>query len=108
MHKRANTAGNTFNDILEQAASANSLSLMERARVANRLAKTVEGRSKSMAYAVKHRALRALTVRFPTAVRIKDDPIHPGLVIIRPLAKPWGLHAPKAVFAEPLQSVIAA
>jgi hypothetical protein len=71
--------------------------LMERARLANRLAKSVEGRSRSKAYRVKHAALRALAVRLADRVHISRDPLQPQLLVVNSLATLRGLHAPQEV-----------
>jgi hypothetical protein len=88
----------TFRTILTDLEAANTTRLMERARLANRLAKSVAGRPRSNAYRVKHSALRALTSRLPDRVQISRDPSQPEFVVVSSLITLRGLHVPKEVF----------
>jgi hypothetical protein len=89
--------GRTFRAILDQVEGENCDRVMERARLANRLAKSVEGGPRHRAYAVKHRALKALALGFPNRVHISRDRIRPHLLLVSSLTKAWGLHAPDEV-----------
>jgi hypothetical protein len=99
----------TFRTILTQLEVDNSSRLMERARLANRLAKSLEGRSRSKAYRVKHRALRALASSFPNRVCIHHDPRLPEFLVVESLTNRCGLHAPReALELQSLDDRIAA
>ena len=93
----------TFRTILTHLEADNSSRLMERAGLANRLAKSVEGRSRSKAYRVKHSALKALASRFPDRVRISNDPRQPEFLVVNSLTTLRGLHAPKEVLEQALE-----
>jgi len=85
----------TFKRILAQTASANAKRLMHRARTANRLAKTTNGKARIMAYRVKTDALVTLTKRFPDDVVLRRDNNQPQMVMVAVTAAQFGLHAPK-------------
>lgn len=97
-----------FKAILEQVEAGNCERIMERARLANRLAKSVEGSSRYRAYAVKHRALKALALGFPHRVYVSRDQMRPHLLIVGSLTRAWGLHAPDQVFEDHRPSDLAA
>ena len=97
--KRRGQNAVTFKGLLEQIAPANAGRLMQRARTANRLAKTVNGRARATAYRVKTDALVTLTKRFPDQVELRRDLRHPQMVIVRVAAAQFGLHAPAQNFA---------
>ena len=67
----------TFDQIRERVAGQNAAAIMARARTANRLAKTLQGRHRAAAYSVKNDALLALFRTFPDNVRILRDPAEP-------------------------------
>jgi hypothetical protein len=90
--------GRTFRTILDQVDAENCERIMERARLANRLAKSVEGSSRRRAYAVKHGALKALALGFSHRVYISRDHMRPHLLVVICLTRAWGLHAPEEVF----------
>jgi hypothetical protein len=89
-----------FRDIVAQSASENAGKIMRKARMANRLAKQLEGRAKMKAYQVKHIALVALASRFPAEVAVSYDPHAPELVIVSWPPAFFSLHAPAAQFEE--------
>ena len=89
----------TFKGLLEHTAPANAGRLMQRARTANRLAKTVSGRARAAAYRVKTDALVTLTKRFPDRVELRRDFRHPQMVVVAVVAAGFGLHAPARNFA---------
>lgn len=89
----------TFDQILMRASTRNAQLLMERASVANRLAKTLSGRVRSRAYRVKHDALIALARQFPECVNVRRDPRLPQFVIVGSAASRFALHAPAAHFS---------
>lgn len=89
----------TFKLILAQTASANAKRLMHRARTANRLAKTINGKARTLAYQVKTDALVTLTKRFPDEVVLRRDNNQPQMVVVALTTTHSGLHAPKQSFA---------
>ena len=90
----------TFRSIVETAAIKNQESLMMRARIATRLAKSLKGHARDHLYRVKVELLLALSIRFPNRVTITADPRLPGFVLIALLPSPLGLHAPAEVFCQ--------
>ena len=88
----------TFKGLLERTALANQRRLMHRARTANRLAKSVNGRARIVAYRVKTEALVTLTKRFPDQVMLRRDVEQPGMVVVAVTAARFGLHAPAQNF----------
>ena len=88
----------TFRAILDHVEAENSERIMERARLANRLAKMVEGRPRYKAYGVKHRALKALAISMPHRVNISRDRVRPHLFVVNCVKIAWGLHTPYEVF----------
>jgi hypothetical protein len=95
---KSRTARRTFRDALELVAERNADRLMHRARLANRLAKTAEGRGRRAAYRVKTAALVTLRERFPHRVEIAVDPTMPKFVVVRVETARFGLHAPAVRF----------
>lgn len=73
---------------------------MDRAKIANRLAKSVEGRWRRAAYDVKHEALAALTERFPSDVHVVEDSANPLFVLVTVDHTRFGLHVPEEVFVD--------
>jgi hypothetical protein len=71
---------------------------MERARIANRLAKMVNGQARDQAYRVKTAALVTLSERFPERVNLSYDPETPAYLIVRVAETQFGLHAPVSKF----------
>src|SRR6266487_3268893 len=63
----------SFCSILASVAYANASALAARARTANRLAKSVHGKSRRSAYALKHKALVALVEKFPGWSVVRRD-----------------------------------
>lgn len=90
----------TFGIILAGVGPTNSLRLMARATIANRLAKTLRGRARTRAYGVKHSALLSLSTRFAEDVTVRNDPQVPGFVIVSVRNACFGLHAPGPVFSD--------
>jgi hypothetical protein len=84
----------TFRLILNSVAVENSLRLMGRARTANKLAKSVIGKSRIGAYAVKSWAVFALMTNFPEHVRIVHDFSTPGFILVKAPAYRFAVHAP--------------
>lgn len=83
-----------FTGIVDGVAERNAATLMARARLANRIAKTSEGRGRRLAYGVKTGALQALHARFPDRVELAVDPVIPKFVLVRVPELRFGLHAP--------------
>jgi hypothetical protein len=102
--KRPRAQSQTFSQILTRLETQNAERLLEKARVANRLAKsTPDGRARRRAYRVKVDALLNLRRRFPTRTSVTTDPRIPSFVIVA-YASPQtgvrcGLHAPASDFA---------
>ncbi len=94
--RRQNTV--TFKGLLEQTAPANARRLMQRARTANRLAKTVRGKARTVAYRVKTDALVTLKNRFPDHVELRRDTRQPQMIVVTVAAVRFGLHAPAQNF----------
>ena len=89
----------TFSGILGIVAGKNAQRLMERAQTANRLAKSLRGRSRQRAYAVKTEALIGLVKRFPEQIIVHDDVRTPRYVLIKNAKGCFGLHGPAHRFA---------
>lgn len=90
----------TFNSILSRVAAQNASRLMERASVANRLAKTAGGRARTRVYRVKTDALVNLSKNFPEQIFISYDPRTPQFVLVRNVRARFGLHAPAQHFVR--------
>jgi hypothetical protein len=88
----------TFKGLLERTAPDNQRRLMQRAHTANRLAKSVSGRARALAYRVKTDALVSLKRRFPDDVVLRTDFRQPSMVVVAVTAARFGLHAPAREF----------
>lgn len=88
----------TFEGLLERVAPDNQRRLMQRARTANRLAKSVDGRARRLAYRVKTDALINLKRHFPDDVVLRCDFRHPTMVVVAVSSVRFGLHAPAREF----------
>jgi hypothetical protein len=71
---------------------------MHRARTANRLAKTVSGKARTVAYRVKTDALVTLKKRFPDHVELRRDVRQPRMVVVAVADDRFGLHVPAQNF----------
>ena len=98
--KRQTEHKQTFTSILGRVAAQNASRLMERASIANRLAKTAAGRARSRAYRVKTDALVNLSKSFPEQIFISYDPRTPRFVLVRNVRSRFGLHAPAEHFVR--------
>jgi hypothetical protein len=101
--KRTEAKTQTFKQILKQLETRNAQRLIERARTANRLAKSApSSRARRRAYRVKVGALINLRRHFPACTRVTTDPCIPSFVIIRydspQTGARYGLHAPARDF----------
>ena len=101
--KRAEAKTRTFNQILKRLETQNAERLIERARTANRLAKSApDSRARHRAYRVKVGALINLRRRFPARTSVTKDPRIPSFVIVRydssQTGARCGLHAPARDF----------
>jgi hypothetical protein len=102
--KQAEAKTQTFNQILKRLEPQNAERLIEKARTANRLAKSApDSRARRRAYRVKTEALLNLQRRFPARTSVMRDPRIPTFVIVE-YASPQtgarcGLHAPARDFA---------
>jgi hypothetical protein len=82
--KRTEAKTQTFNQILKRLETGNAQRLIEKARTANRLAKSVpDSRARRRAYCVKTEALLNLRLRFPARTSVMADPRIPSFVISR-------------------------
>lgn len=82
----------TFNDTLKGLEKINSQILMNRARIANRLAKRTSGRNKQRAYSVKHKALATLVHFLPDQIDIRKDIVLTDFVVVELKNSQFGLH----------------
>lgn len=92
----------SFRRILNGVASQNARLLMHRARVANKLAKSLSGHRRASAYFLKTQALLELATRFPERVRIINDPFTPRFVLVKVPRARFGLHVPAKLFRRKL------
>ncbi|MGH9901768.1 MAG: hypothetical protein ACRD68_08165 [Pyrinomonadaceae bacterium] len=90
----------SFRSLLAQVAPMNAQSIMRRARLANSLAKTTNGRARRAAYNVKTDALVALTKGFPNRVSLQYDLRLPQMIVVRDAADGFALHAPAHRFTS--------
>jgi hypothetical protein len=90
----------TFRELYEGLEGNNADKLMDRARTANRIAKTMQtARARLGAYRVKHNALLALKEKFPTKVMVSLDPQYGSyFVLVKDMESRFGLHAPARFF----------
>lgn len=88
----------TFNQLVQESALQNRGSLMQKARDANRLAKTVSGKSRRQSYQVKVLALKALATKFASDVKIFSDRHTPTMIVVSVENARFGLHAPSNMF----------
>ncbi|HEY0458619.1 MAG TPA: hypothetical protein VGC97_05655 [Pyrinomonadaceae bacterium] len=86
----------TFSTILEQTEQKNSERLMEKARIANRLAKKSRGASRQMAYHIKSKALCSLVKNLSNYVRVSKDIKLTDFVVVELKREQSGLHLPSA------------
>ena len=98
---RRNHSALTFKRQLAQTDPANAGRLMHRALTANRHAKTISGRARTLAYRVKTDALVSLRSRFPDHVTLQRDDKQPHMIVVAVTAARFGLHAPAQKFTEP-------
>lgn len=89
----------TFNTMLEGLEENHSRTLMGRARRANRIAKSVHGRSRRNAYEVKARALYFLVKHMPERTEIRKDIVLTDFVVVELKGTNRGLHFPAARLA---------
>jgi len=89
-HQRPN-----FRNILATVASQNAQRLMDKARLANRVAKSaMTGRTRLAAYNVKTRALLALNRQFPADIKVTLDARYgTHFVLVQNPSVRFGLHA---------------
>lgn len=89
-----------FAQILQNTERTNRNALMRKAFLANRIAKTVKGQSRSSSYAVKTKVINAMIEKFPNDISIVEDENHPQMVVVNVVNTRFGLHVPlKAVEA---------
>lgn len=88
----------SFNQLLQETAVQNRSFLMQKAKDANRLAKSVSGRNRRKSYQVKVTALKALATKFASDVRILADRKTPNMIVVSVEGAGFGLHAPGYLF----------
>lgn len=95
------TNDRNFNQILLGLRDQNMKTLMSRARIANRIAKSATpAKSKNRAYKVKVKTLQGLKRFFPEQVRIDYDFLQGSEIVLVSIPKQgFGLHAPANSFA---------
>ena len=84
----------TFSQMLEQIGRQNSERLMLKARLANRLAKKLQGINRQTAYKIKANALYALVKKLPNCVRVSKDIKLMDFVVVELKREQSGLHLP--------------
>lgn len=89
----------TFNDILNKTKDDNCARLMEKARIANRIAKQTRPRSSRNAYSVKHRALRSIVSKMKGKFHVTQDFRLDEFKIVTLRSERLGLHIPASELA---------
>ena len=89
-----------FREILKQIGQKNSECLMQKARLANRVAKKSRGRNRRNAYRVKSDALCSLVQKLPDSIRIFRDVKLPDFVVVGLNGEYSGLHLPVAALSH--------
>lgn len=84
----------TFNEILDRTKDDNCSRLMQRARIANRIAKSTRPRSSRKAYQVKAGALRAILTKMHGMYSVKRDHRLYESHIVTLSSERSGLHMP--------------
>jgi hypothetical protein len=102
--KRAEAKTQIFKRILKRLEPQNAERLIERARTANRLAKSApDSHARRRAYRIKTEALLNLRRRFHARTSVMTDPLIPSFVIVEYTSPQTGarggLHAPAYDFA---------
>ena len=87
-----------FAEILNHVQEENANRIIQRARLANRLAKSLQGIPRGKAYRVKHAALLALARKFPERITVARDAALAGFVVVALPAAGFGLHLPESCF----------
>jgi len=90
MKKRKRTFGETIRGL----ESENSRKLMNKARRANRIAKSVRGSARRLAYSAKAAALSALVRKLPGCVEVRRDIVLTEFVVVELKNTNRGLHCP--------------
>lgn len=88
----------TFNQLLQETAAQNRSFLMQKAKIANCMAKSLKGKNRQRSYKVKVMALKALTTKFASDVRILSDRNTPTMIVVSVGSAGFGLHAPGYLF----------
>ena len=90
----------TFNDILNQTKDEHCVRLMEKARLANRIAKQTLPRSSRNAYGVKHKALRTIVSKMKGKCHVTQDFRLDEFKIVTLRSERLGLHIPASELAR--------
>ena len=72
----------TFSVILAVVSQENAVRLVDRISAADKLAKSLRGRSRARLYGVKKRALTNLTMRLWEYVPLLDEPVESPFVLV--------------------------
>lgn len=84
----------TFNEILDETKENNCERLMQKARMANRIAKQTKPRSRRNAYGVKHGALTAIVKKMKGKFDVRKDFRNDELAVVTLRKERCGLHIP--------------
>ncbi|MCS6875212.1 MAG: hypothetical protein N2Z23_07440 [Pyrinomonadaceae bacterium] len=86
----------TFRQILKEVEKTNVESLAKKAITANRLAKTLYGRSRRNAYRVKTETIIYVAKKMPKFVKIKEDKYLEDFYVVEFVLTNRSLHLPKS------------
>jgi hypothetical protein len=84
----------TFSEILQKTSAQNSENLMAKARLANRLAKLLNGKNRRKAYNIKSQTLCGLIKSLPHNVNVIKDIKLTEFVVVELKTEQSGLHLP--------------
>lgn len=90
----------TFSEILNETKEDHCERLMQKARMANRIAKQVQPRSRRNAYGVKHGALTTIVKKMKGKFEVKKDFRNEELVVVTLRKERYGLHLPISVLSS--------
>lgn len=85
----------SFSQLLKKTERMNRNALMNKAFLANRIAKTVKGISRNRSYGVKTKALNAIIEKFPNEVEVRNDEDLSEMIVVCIVGTKFALHAPR-------------
>ncbi len=88
----------SFSETVRNLETKNSERLMRKARRANRIAKSLRGAGRRLAYSVKSSALVALATKLPAKSRVRSDNVIMDFVVVELKQGKGGLHCPAKLF----------